>query len=169
MKEKIKAHFLKFNPRHFVVFTVLTLFVTDLVNTWFLRIFWQSKNMSLNILRTIFAQKGVNLNDFSAPSIEEMVGFVANSFSFFLFIILVNNLFFYLFYLRRKLWAQGFILFYALTGALLQLTYIFDSETVGRGWIVYNLLTIPYYLYIFLGVKFLKAETTDAVPEKKAQ
>lgn len=169
MKEKLKAHFLRFKPRHFVVFTVLTLFITDLVNTWFLRIFWESKNMSHNLIRTVFAQKGVNIGDFSAASIAEMVGFVANSFSFFLFIILVNNLFFYLFYLRRKLWAQGYILFYALTGALLQLTYIIDSEAIGWGWTVYNLLTIPYYLYVFLGVKFLKAETTDPVPGKKAQ
>lgn len=169
MKEKLKGHFLKFGPRNFVIFTVLSLFVTDLVNSWFLRVLWQGKQMSMLLLRSVFTQKGVSIADFSAGSIQELIDFISNSFYFFLFIILINNLFFYLFYLRRKLWAQGYVLFYAITGAVLQLSFIFDNESVGWGWTVYNLLIIPYYIYVFFGVKFLKAETTEVVLGKKAQ
>lgn len=162
-KEKLKTHYLKFGPRRFVVFTVLTLILTDLVNCWYLKLYWVKRNVSMLMVETTIKRMGQVLEDFDANTLAEMIGFVNNSFYFFLFIILVNNLFFYLFYLRRKLWAQGFVLFYTVTSALLQVTFIFDGTALGIPWLIYNLLTIPYYAYLFWGVKLLKGETTDPV------
>ncbi|HXH74402.1 MAG TPA: hypothetical protein VNJ08_05530 [Bacteriovoracaceae bacterium] len=171
MKDKLKAHFLKFGPRRFVVLTVLTLLMTDLINCYYLKLYWLSKNMSLTLVKQTLTRSGQLVEGLSPSTIQEMTGFVSNAFYFFIFIILVNNLFFYLFYLRRKLWAQGFILFYVLTGAILQLGFVFDNSGMGYGWLAYNLLTVPYYIYLFLGVKLLKAETTDISPAsgKKAR
>jgi hypothetical protein len=161
MKDKLKSHFLKFGPRRFVAISVVTLLVTDLINCYFLKIYWLSKNIAMTMVEQTITKSGQVLENFSTDTLQEMTGFVNNAFYFFLFVILVNNLFFYLFYLRRKLWAQGFILFYVFTSALLQVTFIFDSKELGTGWLFYNLLTIPYYAYLFVGVKLLKTETTD--------
>lgn len=164
MKEKFKTHFLQFGPRRFVVFTVLALVLTDLVNFYYLKLYWMSKDFSNLIVRMGIMRSGQMMENFSADSIQEMMALITNCFYFFLFIILVNNLFFYLFYLRRKLWAQGFVLFYVLTAAIFQMTFIFDNGGLSWTWTTYNLLTVPFYLYLFFGVKWLKAETTDAVP-----
>ncbi len=160
MKDKIKAHFQGYNPRKFVIFTVISLFVTDLVNCKFFQIYWKAKDFSTNLVHQTIAKSGQVIEDFSPSTIQEMMGFIDNSFYFLLFIIVVNNLFFYLFYLRRKLWAYGFIHFYVITGALLQLTFLFDYSGIDFIWLGYNFLLIPYYLYLFVAMKYLKHQTT---------
>lgn len=163
MKDKIKTHFLTFRPKKFVIFTILTLLSTDLINCKFLQIYWKTKNFSKNIVDQTIIRSGQVIEDFSSSTIKEMTGFVDNSFYFFLFIIIVNNLFFYLFYLRRKLWAHGFIQFYVVTSAILQLSFLFDRDGISNLWLVYNILLVPIYAYIFLGVKYLKNETTGEI------
>ncbi len=165
MKAKLYAHFSKYNPRKFVICTVLVLIVTDLLNSWYLRLWWVSKDMSKLLLAQSSERSGVALSELGPDSIRELTSFFDNSFYFFLFIILANNLFFYAFYLRRKLWAQGFVLFYALTAAALSGTFLFDNAGLGSGWYIYNLLMIPIYFYMFLGVKSLKEDTVD-LPKK---
>jgi len=160
MKDKLKAHFLKIGPRNFVIGTVLFLVITDILNFKFLEIYWNTKNFSLNLVHQTILQSGQVVENFSQVTLSEMKAFVDNSFYFFLFIVFVNNLFFYFFYLRKKLWAQGFVLFYVATTALLQLTFVFDNQGIHWGWLIYNLGIIPFYLYLFMGVKLLKQETT---------
>lgn len=161
MQEKLVAHFRKLGPRRFVVATVVTLIATDLLNSWYLRLWWVAKNMSETLLYQSSQRSGVSLEELGPGSITELRQFFDQSFYFFLFIILANNLFFYLFYLRRKLWAQGFVLFYALTAAALSVGFLFDNAGLGTGWYIYNLTMIFVYTYMFLGVKYLKAETVD--------
>lgn len=166
MKEKLLPHFRKFGPRRFVYFTVSILIITDLLNSWYLRLWWVSKDMSNKLLSQSSHMSGVSLTDLGPDSIRELQEFFNNSFYFFIFIILANNLFFYAFYLRRKLWAQGFVLFYALTAAALSVTFLFDNAGLGTGWLIYNILMIPVYLYLYFGVKVLKEETVD-LPVRK--
>jgi hypothetical protein len=165
MKEKILTHFRKIGPRRFVISTVLVLIITDLLNSWYLRLWWVSKDMSRLLLAQSSERSGVSLAELGPDSIRELSHFFDNSFYFFLFIILANNLFFYTFYLRRKLWAQGFVLFYALTAGGLSGAFLFDNGGLGTGWYIYNLVMVPVYLYIFLGVKSLKEDTVD-LPKK---
>lgn len=169
MKEKFKVHFQSWNCRYFVIFTIISLIITDIINGYYLKLFWAKKGMSQNLVGQSIAQGGMIIEDFSIDTINEMTGFVDNTFYFFLFLILVNNLFFYLFYYLKKLWAQGFILFYTLTAALFAFTFIFDDAGLSPTWKVYNVLSIPFYLYLFLGVKILKCETTNPVSEKKGR
>lgn len=168
MREKLKAHYLRFGPRRFVIFTVLTLLVTDLLNSYYLKLYWAKKGLSTAMVYLSIKRSSLSIDEFSPETLMEMSGFVDNAFSFFLLVVLANNLFFYLFYLRKKLWAQGFVLFYALTATFFSLTFIFDGADLGIGWLAYNLLTIPYYLYVYTGVKLLKAETT-LEPGKKGR
>lgn len=169
MKEKTRVHFKRWNCRYFVIFTVIALIITDLVNGYYLKLFWASKGMSESLVRQSIAQGGMVIEDFSLDTISEMTGFVDNTFYFFLFIVLANNLFFYLFYYLKRLWAQGFVLFYTLTAAIFALTFIIDDGGLPSIWKVYNAVSIPFYLYLFLGVKVLKEETTNPGREKKAQ
>ena len=160
MKEKLKAHYLKFGPRTFVSLTVIVLLILDFINSYYLKLYWKSKDMSNMMVRQSMKINSLNIEDFSAETILEMTKFIDKMFMFFLLIILANNLFFYFFYLRKKLWAQGFVLFYALTAALFSVTFILDNGGLGAGWMIYNLSTIFIYAYIFAGVKVTKAETT---------
>lgn len=169
MKEKIVSHFKRWNCRYFVIFTVLSLLITDLLNGYYLKLFWANKDMSLNLVRQSITQGGMIIEDFSLETINEMVGFVDNTFYFFLFLVLVNNVFFYFFYYLKKLWAQGFVLFYTFSAALLAVTFIIDDGGLHPAWKIYNVLSIPFYLYLFLGVKVLKNETTNPVSEKKGR
>ncbi len=166
MKQKLHDHFVKFGPRRFVVTTVLILILTDLLNGYYLKLYWMAKNVSESLVITGLKRGGGVLEEITPSTMREMTGFVDNSFYFFLFVILVNNLFFYFFYLRQKLWAQGFVLFYTLSAAFFSITFIFDDVDLGFAWMLYNILTIPLYLYLFLGVKVLKHETTSLVSEK---
>lgn len=167
MKEKILAHFNRWNPRYFVVLTVALLIITDFLNGLYLKLFWSHRGMSELLVKQSIAQSGLVLEDFGPDTVSEMLGFVDNTFYFFLFLILINNLFFYIFYLLKRLWAQGFILFYTLSAAVLALFMIFDKSDLHVGWTVYNLFSIPFYLYLFVGVKMLKTKTTLPVQKKK--
>lgn len=161
MREKLIAHFKKFGPRKFVIMAVIFLIASDLMNSWYLRLWWVAKDMSGTLLRQSAERSGVILSDLGPDSIRELQQFFENSFYFFLTIILANNFFFYAFYLRRKLWAQGFVLFYALTAAMFSTLFLFDNAGLGTGWYVYNLLMIFVYTYLFLGVKYLKEDTVE--------
>ena len=161
MREKLTAHFRKFGPRRFVMATVIILIISDLLNSWYLRLWWVAKDMSRTLLIQSAQRSGISLEELGTASITELRQFFDQSFYFFLFIILANNLFFYLFYLRRKLWAQSFVLFYALTASALSITFLFDNAGLGTSWYIYNLSMVFVYAYLFLGVKYLKADTVD--------
>lgn len=163
--EKLKKHFLKFGSRRFVIVAVISLLTLDLINTVYLRLYWLKKDLSTTLVHQMIRKNGYLLENFSAETILEMKAFLDNTFYFFLFLILINNIFFYFFYLRKKLWAQGYILFYTLTGSIFALSFIVDQAGLGLGWFTYNILTMFIYFYLYLGVKVLKYETTDIIPE----
>ena len=171
MKEKLKKHFLKLGPRRFVIGTVILLIAMDIVNSWYLKLYWLKKDFSTFAVHRMIEKNGEVIEHFSRDTILEMKGFIDNTFYFFLFLVLINNFFFYFFYLRKKLWAQSYVLFYTLTAAIFSLSFLVDHADLGWQWMLYNFLTIPVYGYLYLGVKFLKTETTDAIPagETKAQ
>lgn len=160
MREKFREHFLKIGPRRFVNFAVIVLVILDLLNTWYLKLYWMSKNYSLVLVYQSIRQMGYPVEDFSRETILEMQGFLDNTFYFLVFIILINNLFFYFFYYKKRLWAQGYVLFYTITGAILAVSFIVDNGGLGAWWMLYNVLTIFVYGYLFAGVKLLKDETT---------
>jgi hypothetical protein len=168
MKQKLKAHFMNLGPRRFVGGTVLLLFILDIINSYYLKLWWLKKDISRGLMTQSIQRGQLVLSDFSQETLVEMTKFIDNCFYFFLIVILANNLFFYFFYLRKKLWAQGYVLFYTLTAALFSLTFIFDHAGLGWGWILYNCSTIFVYVYLYLGVKLLKNETT-LLPQKKGQ
>ena len=160
MKDKMKQHFLNFGPKRFVIFTVIILIVLDVINSYYLKIYWLQKDLSHTMVLQSIKRGELMVEDFSQTTLNEMTAFVNNGFYFFLLLIFANNLFFYIFYLRKKLWAQGYVLFYTLTASLFSLTFIFDNAGLGMGWMAYNVLTIPIYIYLYFGVKLLKLETT---------
>jgi hypothetical protein len=160
MVEKFKIHFLKLGPRRFVIGAVLLLIILDIINSYYLKLYWLKKDLSTLLVHQAIYKNGEVLENFSASTLLEMKSFIDNTFFFFLFIVLVNNLFFYFFYLRKKLWAQGYVLFYTLTAAIFAISFLFDQAGLGWGWALYNLGTMFVYGYLYFGVKLLKAETT---------
>lgn len=160
MKQKIRTHFLKFGPQRFVLVTVSLLLLTDLLNSWYLKLYWVKKDYAQVLIKSSIRRGGMMVEEFHPDTMAEMLGFLNNTFNFFLLIILANNIFFYFFYLRKRLWAQGFVLFYTLTAGLFSLTLLFDNSGLGSGWFIYNFLTIFMYIYLYLGVKVLRPETT---------
>lgn len=167
MKEKLLNHFQKLGPRRFVVGTVILLIILDVLNGYYFKLFWQSRNMSHKMALMAFERMKVQ-HDLDEGTILEVAGLVEKSFDFFLLVILINNLFFYGFYLRKKLWAQGYVLVYTFSAAIMTSSMLFDGLRLGWGWFMFNVITIPLYLYLFAGVKLLKDQTT-LVPEKKAR
>ncbi len=166
MKEKLMNHYLNLGPRRFVIGTVLLLITLDILSGLYLHLAWEQNGMAEKlILRTIPPQ---DLAELSAGTVTEMTGLATQSMHFLFFILMINNLFFYLFYLRKKLWAQGYVLVYAFSGAILSFGFLFDGTGMGLGWKIFNGLTVLVYLYLGLGVKYLKNETTH-VPEKKGR
>jgi hypothetical protein len=168
MKSSLKQHFIKIGPRRFVIGTVLLLVVMDLINSYYLKIYWLKKDLSLQMVHQSIRRSEMEIEDFSRATVAEWAELFNNTFYFFLIIILMNNLFFYLFYLRQRLWAQAYVLFYTITAALFSLTFLWDNAGLGTHWLVYNIGSALLYLYLFAGVKLLKTETTLA-PEKKGQ
>ncbi len=158
--EKIRAHFLKYPPRVFVFVTVTLLIITDLLNSWYLTLYWDKKNFAQLLIQQSIRRSGLLAEDFNPDTINEMLSFMNNTFHFFLVIILANNFFFYFFYLQKKLWAQGFVLFYTLTAAMLAVTFVFDNAELGAAWFIYNAASFLLYVYLYFGVKVLKPETT---------
>ena len=171
MMEKIKKHFTSINSKYFVVIAVIGLVALDLINSYYLRIYWVHKDLSILYVEKIALTQGVDFGQLSRDSIQEVKQVIDNGFFFFLFIVFANNLFFYFFYLRKKLWAQSYVLFYTMTNSLLALLFIIEGPILGAPWFLYNLLTIFIYLYLYLGVKFLKKSTSETIPvhERKEQ
>jgi hypothetical protein len=160
MKLKLKDHFLRFGPRRFVVVTVILLIVTDIINLYYLKLYWMTKELSRQMVFQTIQRSEMQVSDFSLATLSEWMEFFNNLFFFFLGIVLLNNLFFYFFYLRRRLWAQGYILFYTITAALFSLTFLWDNAGLGAHWVIYNIGSALLYIYLFAGVKLLRAETT---------
>lgn len=169
MMEKMKIHFLKWGPRRFVTVTVLILVGLDLLNSYYLRLYWLKKDLSTMLVHQMIQRNGYVLENFSVDTILEMKGFLDNTFYFFLFLVLINNVFFYFFYWRKKLWAQGYVLFYTMTAAIFSISFLIDQAGLGWGWFFYNLLTIPVYAYLYFGVKVLKEETTNIIPARETK
>ncbi len=161
---KVKTHFLSFGPRRFVISTVIVLIILDIINSIYLRSYWVFKDLSRATVEKLANKEGMQFSELSEQTITEVTAMINNAFFFFLFIILINNLFFYFFYLRKKLWAQGYVLFYAITNSLLAVLFLVEGPIVGWPWFIYNLITIFLYFYLYLGVKVLKYETTDIKP-----
>lgn len=161
---KVKAHFLSIGPRRFVICAVLVLLVLDIINSVYMRSYWVFKNLSHIIVERLANNQGLEFSQLSEQTILEVTAMVNNAFFFFLFIILINNLFFYFFYLRKKLWAQGYVLFYAVSNSVLAVTFLIEGPILGWTWFLYNLGTMFLYFYLYLGVKVLKYETTDIKP-----
>jgi hypothetical protein len=160
MLEKLRSHFLKVGPRRFVIVAVIVLTLFDVVNSYYLKLYWLKKDLSTTLVLQSIGRSGITVEDFSRDTLSEMVGFLNNTFYFFLLVVLANNLFFYFFYLKKKLWAQGYVLFYTLTAALFSITFILDKDTMGFWWTLYNVSTVIVYVYLYFGVKLLKPETT---------
>ena len=168
MNEKLKNHFLRIGPRTFVIGTVILLIIMDILNGIYLKLALGNKQFTEKMIIMTYARVGVAAAEITPDSFAEMTWILERSLDFFLFLILINNLFFYFFYLRKQLWAQGYVLFYTLSAALLSGVMLFDVYGMGPGWLVFNLATIPVYFYLYLGVKLLKTETTLA-PKKKGR
>jgi hypothetical protein len=166
MMEKIRSHFLKFGARRFVLSCVGLLVLTDLLNCYFLKLYWVKKDFSAQLVLRALGVSSLTHSDLSSETFQELRHFLDRSFLFIVLVILANNVFFYYFYLQKKLWAQGFVLVYCLTAGIFSLTFVIDHADMGAGWMAYNILTIPLYVYLCLGVKVLKPETTLA-PKKK--
>lgn len=167
MKENLKQHFLKIGPRRFVVATVFLLITLDILNSIYLKLAFAKNDLSGKMVHMMIERMKLSTTDLDQNTLREIGGLVDKSLDFFLFVVFINNLFFYLFYLRKKLWAQGYVLAYALTAGIFSMAMIFDGYGMGAGWLIYNLITIPLYFYLYTGIKLLRDETT-LVPEKKA-
>ncbi len=160
MLERFRPHYLKLGPRRFVVGTVITLLVLDVLNCYYLKLYFMAKRLGSQIVHSSISLSELQVHDFSRDTVTEMSSFINNSFDFLLVLVVANNLFFYLFYLKQRLWAQGYVLFYTLTAALFSLTFVVDPAGLGAGWLVFNVLTIFVYAYLYVGVKVLRPETT---------
>lgn len=158
---KVKTHFLSFGPRRFVIATVLVLIILDIINSIYLRSYWIFKDLSRMIVERLANNQGLEFGQLSEQTIIEVTAVVNNAFFFLLFLIVINNVFFYFFYLRKKLWAQGYVLFYAISNSVLAISFLIEGTILGWPWFMYNLGTIFLYFYLYLGVKVLKYETTD--------
>jgi hypothetical protein len=166
----IKNHYLKMSQKSFIALTVLSFFVLDLINSYYLRLYWTYKNLSLLYVEKLAQTQGLDFSQLSEQSILEIKQVIDNGFFFFLFIILINNLFFYIFYLRKKLWAQGYVIFYALTNSILSFMFLIEGPILGIPWFIYNIMTIGVYLYFYLGMKLLKIQIPIShAHEKMAQ
>ena len=168
MKEKLLNHYMKIGPRRFVAGTVILLIILDILNGIYFKLYWVKNSISEANVMMILDRMQTHPEELTQATLAEMGGLVDQSFNFFLFVILINNLFFYLFYLRKKLWAQGYVLFYTLTAVFFSFATLFMGGGMGVGWFIFTLINIPLYLYLYLGVKLLKNETT-LVPQKKAR
>jgi hypothetical protein len=166
MKQKILSHYMALGPRRFVIGTVLILIILDILSGYYLKVSWDHKNFYGQAVDFWIKSLKLDAGDISAATMGEILGLIRKSFDLFLVLVFLNNLFFYFFYLKKKLWAQGYILFYTITGSLMSLFMVFDN--MGMGWISVNLMSSAIYFYLFLGVKLLKHQTTSK-EEKKAQ
>jgi hypothetical protein len=167
MKEKLRQHFLKIGPRRFVLMTVFSLLILDLLTGHSFRMSLIQNGFSEKLVQLSIKQANLQASDLSNETLSEVHNLMNMSLDFMLGLILVNNIFFYFFYFKKKLWAYSYVAFYTLTAGFLSLSMIFDKH-ISTGWLIFNIATIPMYLYLFLGVKLLKAETTLA-PKKKGQ
>jgi hypothetical protein len=167
MKEKLRQHFLKIGPRRFVLITVFSLLILDLLTGHSFRMSLIQNGFSEKLVQLSIKQANLQASDLSNETLSEVHNLMNMSLDFMLGLILVNNIFFYFFYFKKKLWAYSYVAFYTLTAGFLSLSMIFDKH-ISTGWLIFNIATIPMYLYLFLGVKLLKAETTLA-PKKKGQ
>jgi len=154
----LKKHYLKINQKRFIIISVILLLLLDLINSYYLRLYWDHKNLSLMYVEKLALTQGLDFNELSEQSVLEIKQVINNGFFFFLFIILINNLFFYLFYLRKKVWAQGYVIFYAITNSILSALFLIEGPVMGIPWFIYNLMAIGIYLYLYMGMRLLKIQ-----------
>ena len=164
MIKNIKEHFSHLGIKRFTAITVLILLATDIINSFYLRIYWVHKNISLSYVEQVAAAQGIDFNQIGKSGLMELKAVIDNGFFFFLLIIFVNNLFFYFFYLRKKIWARSYVVFYCMSNSILALLFTAEGQLLGASWFTYNILTIGVYFYLAMGNKILKLATNEATP-----
>jgi hypothetical protein len=164
MMNKVRSHFHKLGAKPFIIGTVLLLIVLDIMNSLYLRLYWVHKNLSVLFVKRLANTQGLEFRQLSQQTILEVQAMVNNAFFFFLLIVLINNLFFYFFYLRKKMWAQGYVLFYTITNSILAISFLIEGGILGWGWFTYNAASILLYFYLYLGVKTFKFDSSVTIP-----
>jgi hypothetical protein len=152
-----KNHFEKFSPKKFVKIITLSLLILDILNTWYMKSWWKTNELSMKMVLKIIASQEDSLTHFNQASLSELSLFITNTFNFFLTLIIINNCFFYFFYLKEKKWAHNYVQFYCLTGSLFSISFIFEGNSIGLEWLIYNILSIPLYFYFYLAIKSFHA------------
>lgn len=163
--KKLRNHFTKIGLRQFLFGTVIALIITDLINSYYLRLYWLNKNLSILYIKVMTQKQGIPFQELGPEAILEFKNLMDNGFYFFLFVVLLNNLFFYAFYLRKKKWAQNYIAFYTITNSILAVLFLVEGPIMGYAWFSYNLLSMFFYLYLYLGIKSVKWEEPSSSPE----
>ena len=102
MKEKLRQHFLKIGPRRFVLMTVFSLIILDLLTGYSFRMSLTQNGFSEKLVQISIEQAKLQASDLSADTLAEVHGLMNKSIDFMLGLILVNNLFFYFSLIERR-------------------------------------------------------------------
>lgn len=151
LQNKIRKHFQFFTLNQFQLIIVVSFIILDVLNSLYLKNYWIEKDLTKIYLKKMAQMQGMSLSHLAQNSLNEIQNLISLGFTFLILLFFFNNLFFYIFYLRKKIWAEKYVLFYAFSNAILGIIFILEGPVTGLWWYFYNMMTVIIYCYCFWG------------------
>lgn len=85
---------------------------------------------------------------------NQLINLLNQSLNLFIILVFVSNILAYIFFLKRKKWAIGYLKGLAITGAIFAVFTIYEALVLTSFfWVLVFLLLIPAYLIMYRGIK----------------
>lgn len=133
----------------------------DILSAMYFVRYWQVKNTGERMWTMAMALQGQDWYALDPEYRQQLTALVAMSAGTMLVGLILVNTVFYAYLGFRKRWSWQYVLTYTLTAAAMGLATLFEGVKVGLVWDLFNILSIPAYLFLGFIVWARKSECAE--------
>lgn len=133
----------------------------DILSAMYFVRYWQVKNTGERMWTMAMALQGQDWYALDPEYRQQLTALVAMSAGTMLVGLILVNTVFYAYLGFRKRWSWQYVLTYTLTAAAMGLATFFEGVKVGLVWDLFNILSIPAYLFLGFIVWARKSECAE--------
>jgi hypothetical protein len=135
--------------------------ILDILSSMYFVRYWYVKNTGERMWSMAMALQGQDWYALDPEYRQQLTSVVAMSAGLMLLGLVLVNTVFYLYLGFRKRWSWQYVLTYTLSAAAMGLMTLFEGVRIGAFWDLFNILSIPAYLFLGFVVWARKSECAD--------
>lgn len=133
----------------------------DIMSAMYFARYWEVKQTGAKLWSMSMALQGLDWYALEPQYRQQLVTVLTMSAGMMLLSLLVVNTVFYVYLAFHKRWSWQYVITYAFSAAAMALMTLFEGMHVGMFWDIFNILSIPLYLFLGFLVWSRKSECAD--------